>query len=106
MDHEGPKSNEPSVAYRHHDWLGRAILRWDWFGKTGWSGRKSARARKGRAMTRIPDSMVIALWITASFWAITLVAHLVGGPPDLVFPLFPFGILTGTAAWSLGSKER
>jgi hypothetical protein len=56
-------------------------------------------------MTGIPNSAVIALWVTASFWAVPLVAYLVGGPPDLVFPLLPFGMLTSTAAWSLGSKE-
>ena len=60
---------------------------------------------KPRAMTGIPNSSVIALWVTASFWAVFLVAYVVGGPPDLVFPLLPFGMLTGTAAWSLGSKE-
>jgi H+/Cl- antiporter ClcA len=61
---------------------------------------------KSRAMTGIPNSSVMALWVTASFWAVFLVAYLVGGPSDLVFPLLPFGMLTGTAAWSLGSTER
>jgi hypothetical protein len=61
---------------------------------------------KGRAMTGTPNSLVIALWVTASFWAVFLAAYLLGGPPDVVFPLLPFGMLTGTAAWSLGSKER
>jgi hypothetical protein len=57
-------------------------------------------------MTGIPASTMIALWVTASCWAVSLVAYLCDGPPDLVFPLLTFGVLTGTAEWILRSKER
>jgi hypothetical protein len=52
----------------------------------------------------LPDySVMTALRVAASFWAISLVAYLASVPPDLVFPLLPFGMLAGAAAWSLWS---
>jgi hypothetical protein len=65
----------------------------------------AAPREQGRTMTGIPHATIIALWVTGSCWAIALVAHLLNGPPDLVFPLLVFGALTGIVEWILRSKE-
>jgi hypothetical protein len=50
-------------------------------------------------MAGIPDAISIALWVTASCWAVALLAYVFDGPSDLVFPLFLFGAITGFAEW-------
>lgn len=56
-------------------------------------------------MTGIPRATAIALWVTASCWAVALVVYLFNGPPDLVLPLLIFGALTGIVEWILRSIE-
>jgi hypothetical protein len=57
-------------------------------------------------MTGIPTSTMIALWVAASCWAVSLVAYLCDGPTDLVFPLVSFGALTGVAEWIMRDQEK
>jgi len=61
---------------------------------------------KGHVMTGIPTSTMIALWVAASCWAVSLVAYLCDGPPDLVFPLVSLGALTGVAEWIMRDQEK
>jgi hypothetical protein len=57
-------------------------------------------------MERLPDSLAIGLWITASCWALALVASLFGASIEWLFPLFMLGVLTGLAEWILRGNAR
>ena len=50
-------------------------------------------------MTRPPDSLAIALWITGSLWVLALLAYLAGESIDWILPLSVFGLLAGIAEW-------
>jgi hypothetical protein len=57
-------------------------------------------------MAGIPTSTMIALWVTASCWAVSLIAYLCDGPRDLVVPLVSLGALTGVAEWVMRSQQK
>jgi hypothetical protein len=57
-------------------------------------------------MTGIPDSLAIALWVVGSCWALAIIAWLIGGYEELIFPLVGLGILTGAAEWVLRRKAK
>lgn len=56
-------------------------------------------------MSNLPDSLSIALWITATSWLMAVIAYLVGASTDWLFPLVAFGVCTGIAEWVM-RKER
>jgi hypothetical protein len=73
------------------------------------SGRKaiSKQERPERArMTRLPDSLAIALWVVGSCWVLAIAAYAFGGSKELLLPLTVLGILTGIAEWVLRRKEK
>ena len=49
-------------------------------------------------MTRIPDSLTIALWITGASWLVALIAYVLD-ERELILPLVMLGIVTGIAEW-------
>jgi H+/Cl- antiporter ClcA len=52
-------------------------------------------------MARLPDTLVYALWIVGACWVVAIIAYLVGGPTDLIVPLFFLGVFTGFVEWLL-----
>ena len=56
-------------------------------------------------MARLPNSLAIALWITGSSWALAIVAYLLGGSREWIFPLFMLGVLTSIAEWAFRRKS-
>jgi len=52
-------------------------------------------------MSRLPNSLAIALWITGSTWTLAMFAYLLGSSTELILPLFMLGVLTGIAEWVL-----
>jgi H+/Cl- antiporter ClcA len=56
-------------------------------------------------MSNLPDSLSIALWITATSWIVAFMAYLVGASTDWLFPLVALGVCTGIAEWVM-RKER
>jgi H+/Cl- antiporter ClcA len=52
-------------------------------------------------MAPLPDALLIALWIVGACWAVAIIAYLVGGPTELIIPLFVLGAFTGVAEWLL-----
>ena len=61
---------------------------------------------EGACMTRLPDSLAIALWVVGSCWALAIAAYALGGPSELILPLTVFGVLTGVAEWVLRKKAK
>jgi hypothetical protein len=57
-------------------------------------------------MERLPDTLSIALWITAATWGLALIAYLVGGSTEWILPLFMFGVFTGIAEWVMRRKNK
>jgi hypothetical protein len=57
-------------------------------------------------MTSLPDSLAIALWVVSSCWVLAIVAHIFGGPEELIIPLVALAILTGVAEWVLRQKAK
>jgi hypothetical protein len=57
-------------------------------------------------MTRLPDSLAIGLWITGSTWVLAILAYLLGGSTEWIFPLFVLGVCTGIAEWVMRRKAR
>lgn len=55
-------------------------------------------------MERLPDSLVIAVWITGSSWLLAMLAYVVGGSTEWVLPEFLLGLLTGIAEWVMRRK--
>lgn len=56
-------------------------------------------------MGRLPDSLVIALWVVGSCWALAVIAYIVG-ETELILPLVVFGVLTGIAEWILRQRSK
>jgi len=52
-------------------------------------------------MAPLPDTLLIALWIVGACWVVAIIAYLVGGPTELIIPLFVLGAFTGVAEWLL-----
>ena len=56
-------------------------------------------------MSKIPEALAIALWVTGTCWAVAALAYLFGGstqgasPSAIVFPLFIMGCVAGIAEW-------
>jgi hypothetical protein len=61
---------------------------------------------EGACMTRLPDSLAIAVWVVGSCWALAIAAYALGGPSELILPLTVFGGLTGVAEWVLRKKAK
>ena len=57
-------------------------------------------------MARLPDTLSFALWIVVACWVVAIIAYLVGGPTDLVIPLFILGVFTGIVEWLLRNNTR
>jgi hypothetical protein len=55
--------------------------------------------------TRLPNALAIAIWITASCWAVAAVAWLVDTETDFLTPLVVFGAVTGAVEWWLRRKS-
>jgi hypothetical protein len=64
--------------------------------------RARERARYGWNTNSNDDSTLV----TASCWAVSLIAYLCDGPPDLVVPLVSLGALTGVAEWMMSDQEQ
>ena len=56
-------------------------------------------------MDRLPDSLVIALWVVGSCGALAIVACALGEPNELILSLIAIGVLTGVAEWVI-RKEK
>jgi hypothetical protein len=54
----------------------------------------------------LPGSIVIALWVVGSCWAVVLVAYLFDVADGLVFPLVIFGVATGIAEYMKRGRGR
>ena len=57
-------------------------------------------------MARLPDTLSFALWIVVACWVVAIIAYLVGGPTDLIIPLFILGVFTGIVEWLLRNNTR
>lgn len=57
-------------------------------------------------MTGLPDSILIALWVVGSCWAVALVAWLFDGATGAVLPLVIGGVLAGVAEWIFRRDHR
>jgi hypothetical protein len=57
-------------------------------------------------MARLPDSLVIALWITGSCWLLAILIYLIGGSAEWMLPLFGLGVLTGLAEWIMRRRSE
>jgi hypothetical protein len=55
-------------------------------------------------MERLPDSLVIAVWITGSCWLLAMLAYVVGGSTEWALLVFLLGLLTGIAEWVMRRK--
>jgi hypothetical protein len=59
---------------------------------------------KGAQMTRIPDSLAIALWITGVSLLLALIAYVLD-EREWIIPLVMLGILTGIAEWFMRRRS-
>lgn len=50
-------------------------------------------------MARLPSSLMIALWIVGSTWALAIVAWAYGYDMEYVWAAFAFGIVAGVMEW-------
>jgi pheromone shutdown protein TraB len=50
-------------------------------------------------MTRLPDSLSIALWIVGACWAVAVIAYLTDSEMASVAPLMAIGAITGMTEW-------
>lgn len=57
-------------------------------------------------MTGLPDSILIALWVVGSCWAVALVAWLFDAATGVVLPLVIGGVLAGAAEWIFRRDHR
>jgi hypothetical protein len=56
-------------------------------------------------MTKLPNSLAIALWVVGTCWALAVLGYLLGASSELIIPLVAFGVLTGLAEWYLRKRE-
>jgi hypothetical protein len=57
-------------------------------------------------MTRLPDSLSIALWIVGACWAVAAIAYLTNSEMASVVPLVAIGAITGMAEWLLRRQRH
>ncbi|GAA3850367.1 hypothetical protein GCM10022626_21210 [[Pseudomonas] carboxydohydrogena] len=62
--------------------------------------------RRRFSLSKLPHSLVIALWIAGSLWAVTIAAYLLGADTQVVVPLLVFGTLTGVAEWMMRGRDK
>ena len=57
-------------------------------------------------MERLPESLLIALCIVGSCWALGILAYVFGASTEWILPLFMLGLLTGIAEWLMRRKAK
>jgi len=61
--------------------------------------------RCATTMSPLPPSLSIALWMVGSFWMISLLIWITGGPSELIGALTVLGIAAGIYEW-ICSRNR
>jgi hypothetical protein len=53
------------------------------------------------AMSKLPNSLAIGLWVVGTCWVLAVLGYLFGASSEWMVPLIGFGALTGVAEWYL-----
>jgi hypothetical protein len=57
-------------------------------------------------MAKLPGSLLIAIWLVGSTWAVAILANAFDTPHEIIYAALAFGLVAGVTEWLLQRRSK